>query len=189
MHVIPSTTHGKHSYYTEMSVCPFIQTSVPTLGLSPTLVRVCVCVGLLITCVFTGRVKWGRMGLFISRKALNHHVVYGSGKRKCSHLEENLGTLKRTTSSCWHNLIYLFTGYCPRKPLAAWPRLGYIRPNCTPLWNSVESFFTPLDFFFPQVCQVSYVLTSPWELHFPRSFAEFSPFGKTLQELSHALLG
>lgn len=146
MHVIPNTTHGKHSYYTEMSVCPFIQTSVPTMGLSPT--HVCVRVWLLITCVFTGRVKWGRMGLFISRKALNHHVVYGSGKRKCSHLEENLGTLKRTTSSCWHNLIYLFTGYCPRKPLAAWPRLGYIRPNCTPLWNSVESFFTPLDFFF-----------------------------------------
>lgn len=40
------------------------------------------------------------MGLSVSRKALNHHVVYESGKRKCSNLEENLGALKRMTFSC-----------------------------------------------------------------------------------------
>lgn len=101
-HVIPSSTHSKHSYYTETSLCPFIQIHHLCPHCS-SCQPMCVCVWFLIMCVFTERVKWGRMGLFISRKALNHHVIYGSGKRKCSHLEENLGPLKRMTSSCWHN--------------------------------------------------------------------------------------
>lgn len=161
-----------HSFIHSHHLCPHWGSHQPMC--------VCVCVWCLITCVFTERVKWGRMGLSISRKALNHHVVYGSGKRKCSHLE-NLGALNRMTSSCWQNLIYVFTGYYSIKPLAAWPRLGYVRPN---YWNLVEKPITPLDFFFRFI---RYHI--PWELHFSRSFAEFSPFGKTLKELSHSPVG
>lgn len=156
--------------YTETSVCPFIQTHhlCPHWGsCQPT----CVCMWFLIIYVLTEKGRWGRMGLFISRKALNHHVVYRSGKRKCCHLEESLGALKRMAPSCWHNLISLFTGYCPIKPLAAWPRTGYIRPNCTPLWNSVEKTLTPSDLGF--FGGLSHIICShvSSELHFSWPFA------------------
>lgn len=155
--------------YTETSVCPFIQTHhlCPHWGSrQPT----CVCMCFLIIYVFTERGRWGRMGLFISRKVLNHHVVYRSGKRKCCHVEESLGALKRMPPSCWHNLISLFTGYCPIKPFAAWPRTGCIRPNFTASRNSVENPLTSSDLFFG-VYHVSYVLMFLWELHFSWSFA------------------
>lgn len=73
------------------------------------------------------------MNLFISRKDLNHHIVYSSGKRKYCHLEVSLGALKRMAFSCRHNSISLFTGSGPVRQLEAWPRTGCIRPNCTPL--------------------------------------------------------
>lgn len=173
--------------YTETSVCPFVQTHHLCLHWGSHQ-PMCVCMRFLIIYVFTERGRWGRIGLFISRKALNHHVAYRSGKRKCYQLEDSLGALKRMASSSWHNLISLLTGYCPMKSLAAWPKTGYSRPNCIPLWNSVGNSLTPSDLCFG-VCQVLYALVSLGFTFSHGLLQEFSPSAKTLQGLSHTLPG